>query len=349
MAVSGKCGVYSSSKNFWSSLVLNTGSSDCSLKCLSLDHIGRLSSNANAKNGTSFSSEISCDAFSLKTGAGSLNSINLDNSETFSKKVSLETFDLEQISLEYFCNSSIRYFGENNLSLCSFNNLFVNESFLNKENRTLVSATNCIYNLLSLDDLSMLSFNLFPNSMQSSSVSLEFAKSFWNFSNTSSCFILLANASLAIEDQLSHSNLSILCLNSSGTDNVSDGMFMSYTCNTCDMYDNIYHVFKDFGLEQVMEMYDKFNSAPFGVSLGVWGEEVLLTVEGTDCDGEGIDLFVIWEDDFFGEPEYYFVSSLGSDSTVRIDSRDYCSLLRVVEAGGFVGEGCPDYVWTGVR
>ncbi|MCK5321240.1 hypothetical protein KAJ38_01560 [Candidatus Pacearchaeota archaeon] len=111
------------------------------------------------------------------------------------------------------------------------------------------------------------------------------------------------------------------------------------------------------------------------------GEQVLLTVEGTDCDGEGIDLFVIWEadligddsvnvnpstvdfldgvataswtveyqNDFFGEPEYYFVSWLGSDSTVRIDSRDYCDLLRVVEAGGFVGEGCPDYVWTGVR
>ena len=110
------------------------------------------------------------------------------------------------------------------------------------------------------------------------------------------------------------------------------------------------------------------------------GEEVLLTVEGTDCEGEGIDLFVIWEDDligddsvdvnpstvdfldgkavaswtveyqddFFGEPEYYFISSLKSDSTVEIDSRDYCGLLRVVEAG-FVKTGCPNYVWTGVR
>ncbi|MEA3248288.1 MAG: hypothetical protein U9Q73_01135, partial [Nanoarchaeota archaeon] len=113
----------------------------------------------------------------------------------------------------------------------------------------------------------------------------------------------------------------------------------------------------------------------------VEGDEVLLTVEGTDCEGEGIDLFVIWEadfigddsvnvnpasmnfsdgkavstwtveyqDDFFGNPEYYFVSSLSSDSLVEIDSRDYCDLLKVIEAGSQVVGGCPNYVWTGIR
>ncbi|MCK5321506.1 hypothetical protein KAJ38_02920, partial [Candidatus Pacearchaeota archaeon] len=111
------------------------------------------------------------------------------------------------------------------------------------------------------------------------------------------------------------------------------------------------------------------------------GDLVTLTVEGKDCDGEGIDLFVIWEDDligddsvnnnpasinfsdgqavstwtveyqddFFGNPEYYFVSSLKSDSSVKIDSRDYGDLLKVVEAGSQVISGCPNYVWTGIR
>ena len=122
-------------------------------------------------------------------------------------------------------------------------------------------------------------------------------------------------------------------------------------------------------------------NAYWSTASAIEGQQVSLTVEGTDCDGEVIDLFVIWEadligddsvnnnpasinfldgqavstwtveyqDDFFGNPEYYFVSSLESDSSVEIDSRDYGDLLRVVEAGSQVISGCPDYVWTGIR
>ncbi|MCK5321447.1 hypothetical protein KAJ38_02620, partial [Candidatus Pacearchaeota archaeon] len=122
-------------------------------------------------------------------------------------------------------------------------------------------------------------------------------------------------------------------------------------------------------------------NAYWSTASAIEGQQVSLTVEGTDCDGEVIDLFVIWEadligddsvnnnpasinfldgqavstwtveyqDDFFGNPEYYFVSSLESDSSVEIDSRDYGDLLRVIEAGSQVISGCPDYVWTGIR
>ena len=122
-------------------------------------------------------------------------------------------------------------------------------------------------------------------------------------------------------------------------------------------------------------------NAYWSTASAIEGQQVSLTVEGTDCDGEGIDLFVIWEadligddsvnnnpasigfsdgqavstwtveyqDDFFGNPEYYFVSSLKSDSSVKIDSRDYGDLLRVDKAGSQVIGGCPNYVWTGIR
>ncbi|MFH1238329.1 MAG: MopE-related protein [archaeon] len=124
-----------------------------------------------------------------------------------------------------------------------------------------------------------------------------------------------------------------------------------------------------------------FTNAFWSVVSAVEGEEVLLTVEGTNCDDEEVDLFVIWEDDligddsvnenpstvgfsdgkavsswtveyqddFFGNPEYYFVSTLKSDSSVKIDSRDYCDLLMVDKAGSNMIGGCPNYVWTGIR
>ncbi|MFH1238355.1 MAG: choice-of-anchor Q domain-containing protein, partial [archaeon] len=122
-------------------------------------------------------------------------------------------------------------------------------------------------------------------------------------------------------------------------------------------------------------------NAFWSVVSAVEGQQVSLTVEGTDCDSEEIDLFVIWEDDligddsvnenpstvgfsdgkavsswtveyqddFFGKPEYYFVSTLKSDSSVKIDSRDYCDLLRVDKAGSNMIGSCPNYVWTGVK
>ncbi|MCK5321103.1 DUF1565 domain-containing protein, partial [Candidatus Pacearchaeota archaeon] len=122
-------------------------------------------------------------------------------------------------------------------------------------------------------------------------------------------------------------------------------------------------------------------NAYWSTASAIEGQQVSLTVEGTDCNGEGIDLFVIWEadfigddsvnhnpasinfldgqaistwtveyqDDFFGNPEYYFVSSLKSDPSVEIDSRDHDDLLKVIEAGSKIIGECPNYVWTGIR
>ena len=124
-----------------------------------------------------------------------------------------------------------------------------------------------------------------------------------------------------------------------------------------------------------------FTNAYWSTTTAAEGQQVSLTVEGTNCDGEAIDLFVIWEDDligddsvnvnpasisfsdgkavsswtveyqhdFFGNPEYYFVSSLKSDADVKIDSRNYGELLRVTKAGSNRTGGCPNYVWTGIR
>ena len=122
-------------------------------------------------------------------------------------------------------------------------------------------------------------------------------------------------------------------------------------------------------------------NAYWSTVLAIEGQQVSLTVEGTDCDGEEIDLFVIWEadligddsvnnnpasiefsdgqaistwtveyqDDFFGNPEYYFISNLKSDPSVKIDSRNYGDLLRVDKAGSQILGECPNYVWTGMR
>ncbi|MFH1359217.1 MAG: Hint domain-containing protein, partial [archaeon] len=258
LVVSEEHRVYSSSRKFLSSLVLNTSTesfTNCSWKCGSLDQMGMLSSNANAKKGTSVLCEISLDASCLKSKEGSLNSINSGSKEMSFKKVCLDIFAFEQTSLEYLCNSLINLLGANNLILCSFNNLFVNESFLNKENAMFVSATNSIYH----SPLDMSFFNLLPSSMQSSSVSSEFAESLSNFSSISNCFILLANASLAIDDQFNQANLSIFCLNSFGTDKVSDGILTSYTYNMFNMFNNRKEVFKSFGLKPITEVYSNFN------------------------------------------------------------------------------------------
>ncbi|MCK5321262.1 fibronectin type III domain-containing protein, partial [Candidatus Pacearchaeota archaeon] len=42
-------------------------------------------------------------------------------------------------------------------------------------------------------------------------------------------------------------------------------------------------------------------NAYWSTASAIEGQQVSLTVEGTDCDGEGIDLFVIWEADLIGD------------------------------------------------
>ncbi|MBU0760587.1 MAG: LamG domain-containing protein [Nanoarchaeota archaeon] len=239
-------------KNLDNSDVVKTLINDCSLKCESLDQIGMFSSNANAKNGESVLCEINLSALSSKKCETFLSSISSGSKEMSSKNFSFEIFDLEQISSEYLNSSSISSLGANNSRLFSFNNLFVDELDLNSENTALVSTTNSIYES-SLRLLDMSSLNSLPSLMQSSSVNSEFSKSFSNFSNISSCFIFFRNASLANADQLSHANLSILCLTSSGTDNVIDTILISNTYNT---FKDIKHIFKGFGAREYLSFND---------------------------------------------------------------------------------------------
>ena len=240
--------IYSSSKNFCSSNVLNTCISDCFLKCESFDQIGIPSSKARAKKGTSVLCEINLDALTSDSWEEDTNSIIFGSNDSLYSNSFLVILDFEQMVSEYLLSSFSNSLGENSSIEYDLINFEVYDSFLNNDMITLVSTTNFIFDQ-ELEFSSMSSFSFLPILIQSSSVSSEFSRPFLNSSNTSSCFILLANASLAIEDQLSHSNLSILFLNSSGIDKVKDDIFTSYTYNMYYMFNNILQVFKLFGLE----------------------------------------------------------------------------------------------------
>jgi len=246
LVVSEKHRVYSASKNSLSSFVVKTLTDVCSLKCGSLDQTGQLSSNANAKKGTSVLCEINLSVLSSKECEAFFNSMNSESKEISSRNFSFVMSDLEQIKSEYFDNSSISSMGADNFNLYSFNSLFEKEFDLKKENTMLVSTTNSIYNS-PLCFLEMASLSSLPSLMQSLSVNLESLKSSSNFSNISSCFILLENASLAIEDQFNQTNLSILAFNSPGIDKVMLGILTFDMYYMFNMYEDIYHVFKGFG------------------------------------------------------------------------------------------------------
>lgn len=228
-----------------SSLVVNTSTDDCSLKCGSLDQIGIFNSSASAKKGTSVLCEINPSALSSNERGEFFNSINLESNETSSENFSFAIFDLAQIISEYLDNSSISSSGANNVKSYSFSSLLVNESDLNNENTTLVSTTSSIYALLCFSD--MIRLNFLPSLRHSSSVNSDFEKSFSSLSNISSCSIFFKNDSLASADQLMNLDLSIFCLSSSGIDKVIDTILvLKY-----DTFVNRSHIFKLFDFVNV--------------------------------------------------------------------------------------------------
>ncbi len=238
---------YIESKNSFSSSVVNTLISHCFLKCSSLDQIGILSSIASAKNGTSLLCGINFSAFDIENCEGAINSINSGNLFTSDKNFSFETFDFEQIKSQYLINSSISSFGANNSKLYPDNNFLVKELDLNKENTTLVSTINFIFDNSYLYFFQISSLNFLPKLIHSSSVNSDFSKSLSSFSNNSNCFILLLKDSLAISDQFSQANLSIFCLNSSGSDKVIFAIF-NYSQNICVLcvYKDLYSFQENF-------------------------------------------------------------------------------------------------------
>ncbi|MCK5321243.1 fibronectin type III domain-containing protein, partial [Candidatus Pacearchaeota archaeon] len=77
-------------------------------------------------------------------------------------------------------------------------------------------------------------------------------------------------------------------------------------------------------------------NAYWSTASAIEGQQVLLTVEGTDCDGEGIDLFVIWEDDLIGDDSVNV-----NPSTVDFSKGAAVSTWTVEYQDDFFGE--PEY------
>ena len=218
-----------------SSLVVNTSTTDCSLKCKSFDQMGiLLNANDNARysvSSLSGISELAClrnfsnnsfgtdVIFSFKFSQSIFNSLNdnLDN-----------TFILDLC----FSNSSIKYWGEYNSTDSEKIISLVTPVPINPVNKTVASMTNfnliyCNsgYNslyLLCIDDLT-----LFANSFAFISVNLDLETIFLNCSNVSLFFFCSINSSLAISDQLTHENSFNSDLIFSGIVSVTDGIYNS--------------------------------------------------------------------------------------------------------------------------
>lgn len=84
------------------------------MKCGSLDQIGILNSNASAKKGTSFLSEINSFALDKNLSEGSLIDTIFKTCFFTSSNNSIEIPDLEQISSEYLSSSLVNQSGLNN-------------------------------------------------------------------------------------------------------------------------------------------------------------------------------------------------------------------------------------------
>lgn len=223
-----------SNNNLTKSFVVNTLTEDCSLKCESLDQIGIFNCNASARKSASDLCDINFLAFDLNIFSTFLSSIISGSRDILNKNLDFDMFDFEQINLEYFFNSSISFSGENNLILCFANISLVNDSDLNRENTMFVSIINSINSPYLCFEMSALNF--LPNLIQSSSVNLEFSKSFSNFFNINNLLTFSDRNSLISSDQFISGNCSMFCFNGSGIDNVTFFILIppQYLINTQD-------------------------------------------------------------------------------------------------------------------
>lgn len=251
------------------SSVVNTGTNDCFLRCLSFDQIAELFNNANAKYGESFGSDnFLSDVFKnflysdlSKNLIDSLICFNLDSNSC------LDRFDLEKQMSLYFSNSDFINSGAMNLEFSEENkNDAIEFGFIN-ENSILLSNTNSIFYLYfplcsediefsnsSFSFLERLESNFLNESslacLPSSTDQLINSCSFgdFNFSNIS-CFQASSLALDSIQertnaDQFISENLFICSLTSSGTESVID------TILYVKKHKNV-EVFKPFDFEKI--------------------------------------------------------------------------------------------------
>ncbi len=254
---------YDEDKNLMSSSVVNTGISDCFLRCGSLDQIGKNNFNASAKYGESFGSGINKSAF-LNKVLYSLFSTN--TTLLFNNSIILEKdliFDFSINPSLYLYNSTNENSGASNINLYSDKMLFAAEEDFISANKTLASTINFNYinpsffNLLVMPLLtfSPISTHQFSNSLSSSSC-------FNIFCFQDNSLVFSTNFTLTNPDQFISGNCSILCLTSGGIDKVMLTILNPPNYVKKHKYVEIFKPFdsEEYELVRIKDIYSEFVS-----------------------------------------------------------------------------------------
>lgn len=217
---------YNEDNNLIKSSVVNTEIEHCSLKCGSLDQIGRFNFDASAKYATSFESEILKEnsLINLKYSDLSIN-ITFSLRDLIAELKSIPDF-FDNSSL-YLCNSINAKSGANNLKENLENRELATLFGLDNANKILLSFTNFIldYNRFSFSSRSATPlFTLRPISIHQSANPLSFSclSLFSICSFQANCLAFDSMQALTNPDQLISGKLFILFLTSSGIDKVID-------------------------------------------------------------------------------------------------------------------------------
>ena len=286
LVVSEKHKVYSKSipndlSSSTSSLVLNTSTNVCLLKCTSLDQIGIDLESAKAKYTVSSLSgidEFACFRKETKDFFGTndiFSFINMNNSSISSDDKELNSRILGLCSFISWSNC----IGENNFNFSKNKIFLVMPIPVSPVNTIPASITSSIYfnegysffNFSCIDLLTSLA-----NSSASFSENLDLETNSWNLSYPWVNSILFANASLATSDQLITLNESIFFFNSSGIDIVKCSI-LNLSCASKTQKTQKTQIFKDFGLNPVEEVYSDFNSGKEIYFLDEFGKNVKIT------------------------------------------------------------------------
>ncbi|MFH1152112.1 MAG: hypothetical protein V1788_03250 [Nanoarchaeota archaeon] len=231
------------------SSVVNTGTSDCSLKCGSLDQIAELVDNASARKSISSESDIKVLAFLRNLSYANPLKNSTDSSISFcliSNSCS-ESLDLDKIISLYLSNSDFMNSGAINSALIEKNKYAETELGFMIENKELLSNTNLIlvylYSSLSLGDMELSNSSLiFGEISESNLLNRPFLASLPSstdhlinscsslecnlFNNCSACLLRSDNTVLINSDQFTQENSDISNFNSSSTAKVIDAIYI---------------------------------------------------------------------------------------------------------------------------
>jgi len=217
---------YKEDSNLINSSVVKTGIKDCSLKCLSLDQIGRFNVDASAKYATSFESEILEENFLISFEYSDLSTNTIFSLRDLIAELKLSS-DLSDNSFLCLCSSINEKSGANNFNENLEKRELATLECLDNANKTLASTTNFILDYNNFSFLSCSATPLFTlrpisihhsvNPASSSCLSLFNISSF-----QTNCLALDSMQVLTNPDQLISGKFFICALISSGIDKVID-------------------------------------------------------------------------------------------------------------------------------